>query len=66
MGYKLKEAREEARMTQEELERKSGISRATICALESGREKNVTVQTLLKIADALGKRITDIFFDEAV
>lgn len=66
MGEKLKKAREQAGMTQEQLEEKSGVSRATICALENGNNYNVTIKTLGKLATALGKTITDIFFDQAV
>ena len=49
-------------MTQEELAAKSGVSRTTIVAIESGEEKNVLASTLLKIADALGVTVQDIFF----
>lgn len=63
MGCKLREAREDARLTQEELAAKSGVSRATIVALESGKEKNVLVGTLFKLAMALGKQVGEIFFD---
>ncbi|MBO7662790.1 MAG: helix-turn-helix transcriptional regulator, partial [Clostridia bacterium] len=35
MGYRLREIREERKMTQEELERKSGVSRQTISAIEN-------------------------------
>ena len=66
MGYKIKEAREAAKMTQEELAEKSGISRGTIVALESGTEKNTTSKTLVAIAKALGVTVEQIFFSECV
>lgn len=62
MGYKIRETREEQRMTQEELAQKSGVSRGTIIALESGQAKNFMMSTLLKVAHALGKTVDEIFF----
>ncbi len=62
MGYRIKEVREEKRMTQEELSQKSGISRATISALENGTARSTSTKTLLKIAEALGTTVDRIFF----
>lgn len=62
MGYKIKEAREEIGMSQVELAERSKVSRTIISGLESGRVTTTTTETLKKIADALGKRISDIFF----
>lgn len=61
MGYKIKEVREAQNMTQEELATASGVSRGTISALENGSEKNTTSKTLLKIANALGTTVDNIF-----
>jgi Predicted transcriptional regulators len=66
MGYRIKEAREEAGMTQDELANKSGVSRSIINGLETGRATVTTNVTLLKIAKALDKKIADIFFDDEV
>lgn len=66
MGYRIKEAREEAGMTQDELANKSGVSRSIINGLETGRATVTTNITLLKIAKALNKKISDIFFDDDV
>ena len=41
MGIQIKERREELGMTQEELSRKSGVSRQTISAIETGKYDNV-------------------------
>ena len=49
-------------MTQDELAQKSGVSRKTICDLESNTKKNTTSKTLLKIANALGSTVDEIFF----
>lgn len=61
MEYKIKQFREEKRMTQQELANKSGVSRAVICGLESGSLKVTTTATLIKIASALEKKVSDIF-----
>ena len=68
MGFRVKEFREEKNMTQEELERRSGISRQTISAIENGKVKpgDVKVGTLKALASALDTTIDSIFFDEAV
>lgn len=66
MGYRIKEVREARRMSQEELSKKSGVSRTTISALENGLERNTTSKTLLKIAKALDTTVDQIFFAEAV
>lgn len=66
MGYRVKEIREEMKMTQEELEQKSGISRQTISAIENGKGGDVKAGTLKALARALGTTIDNIFFDEAV
>lgn len=64
VGFKLKEARFQAQMTQDELAKKSGVSRMTIVNIEAGKYENVKIGTLKKLANALGKRVTEIFFDE--
>lgn len=63
MGYKLKEARDHKKMTQEELAVKSNVSRGVICRLESGQEVITTTETLKKLAQALDMKVGDIFFD---
>ena len=68
MGFRVKEIREGRNMTQEELERKSGISRQTISAIENGKVKpgDVKVGTLMALASALDTTIDKIFFEQAV
>lgn len=61
--YKIKEFREERKMTQVELAKKSKVSRAIISGLESGAVSVTTTDTLSKIAVALGKKVSDIFLD---
>ena len=62
MQYKIKEYREELKMSQVELAEKSKVSRTIISGLESGAITVTTTDTLLKIAHALGKNVSDIFF----
>ncbi len=66
MGYRIKEVREEKRMTQEELSVKSGISRTTISGLENGTVRSTSTKTLLKIAAALETTVDNIFFADSV
>lgn len=66
MISKITAARKEVGLTQEELAIKSGVSRTIISGLESGRLETTTTGTLLKIADALGKTVYDIFFADSV
>lgn len=64
--YKIKEYRDELKMSQEELARKSGVSRTIISGLETGTISVTTTKTLLAIAEALGKNVSDIFFADVV
>lgn len=66
MSYKVKEFREKVGFTQEQLAEKSGVSRATISALENGSARATSTKTLNKIAEALGVTIDQIFFGSAV
>jgi len=63
MGYKIKEIREEIGMTQQQLSERSGIARSIINGLETGRTKTTTTDTLKKIAAALDRKVSEIFFD---
>lgn len=60
--FKIRELREAKGITQEALSELSGVSRATIWALESGQDKVTTTKTLIKIAEALGVRLDDLYF----
>lgn len=64
--YRIKEYREALKMSQEELSKKAKVSRTIISGLESGAITVTTTDTLLKIAQALGKRVSDIFFEQDV
>ena len=62
MGYNIKGIREKAGLTQEQLAKKSGVSRVTIAMLETKDDFNTTTKTLLKIANALGTTVDALFF----
>ena len=65
MRYRVKEIREQKNMSQEELERRSGISRQTISAIENDRvRENVKAGTLLALANALETTVDDLFFSK--
>lgn len=60
----LKKVREEEHMSQEELANKSKVSRTIISELENNKTDVITNATLEKLSNALGKKVTDIFFQE--
>ena len=61
MQYKIKAMRENKKMSQEALSEKAGVSRTIISRLESGEKVVTTTETLLKIANALECKVSDIF-----
>ena len=61
MKNKIRVARAEERMTQQQLADAVGVSRQTINAIESGKFVPSTVLAL-KIAQNFGKSVEDIFF----
>ena len=61
MRCRLKELREEKRMTQEQLSIKSGVSRPTIISIENDENYNATIGTLIKLCDALGVGLDQLF-----
>lgn len=61
MRYKIKEIREKKGMSQTELAEKSGITRATIWKLETSDAEMTTTKTLIKIANALGVDVKQLF-----
>lgn len=64
MNNILKEVREEKGISQEELAKKSTVSRTIISELENQKTEVITNITLEKLANALNKKVTDIFFVE--
>lgn len=66
MGIKLREVREAKGLSQEELAKMADVSRTTIWSLETNPNAQTTTKTLIKIADALGTTVGDIFFADDV
>ena len=66
MGWRVKERREELRLSQEELAAKSGVSRQTISMIETDAGKNVSSRTLMKLAAALDTTVSALFFEGSV
>lgn len=62
MGERLRQLRLRLGMSQGELEERSGISRATISALENDPDYNTTTKTLERLAAALETTVEQIFF----
>ncbi len=62
---RLKELREDRRMTQDQLAIKSGITRQTIINIETDPTYNPTVSTLIKLCDALGCTLEELFFTDS-
>jgi transcriptional regulator with XRE-family HTH domain len=58
-GQKLKEARQRAMISQEELSRMTGIGRATISNLEN-EERSAQPRTIRRLAEALGVEPRDL------
>jgi len=54
LGEKIKTLRKEKTLSQEELARKSGISRATLSKLENGNLTKISVATLDRVLGVLG------------
>lgn len=65
MGQRIRNLRKSAGLTQEELGEKSDLSYKYIGELERGRV-NVSLDSLLRIADAIDVKIGDLFSKEKV
>lgn len=59
VAAKITEARKAARLTQEALAAKAGMSQEHICRLEKAR-KSPTVRTLVRLADAMGVPVASL------
>lgn len=54
---KIAELREEHHLRQIDLAKKLGVSRQFISQIETGQERNLTLETLIKIAKSLGRGV---------
>ena len=66
MNNSVKRRREELGFTQDELSKKSKVSRQTISVIENNNLENIESKTMFKLAVALECDIGDIFFKENV
>ena len=64
-NLKLKAARAEKDLTQQQLADAIGVSRQTMNAIEKG-DYNPTVNLCIKICMALGKTLNDLFWEEEI
>lgn len=60
LQQKIRKYRKQLKITQEELAKKADITYATLVKIENGRVTNPTIQTLFKIANALGVGVEDL------
>lgn len=60
MNETVKALRMRKGMTQEELSKKAGISRQTLNYIETGKTVNITVATLMKLAEVLECKADDL------
>ncbi len=60
VANQIRDLRTQKNWSQEELAEKSGLHRTYIGSVERG-ERNITLRTLQRIADALGCEITALF-----
>ena len=60
IGENIKRVRNKLGLTQDDLVRKSGVKHTTLTKIESDVVINLSVQTVAKIAKALGVSIEDL------
>jgi len=61
LAQKIAEIREEKHLRQADLARKLGVSQQFISQIETGEEKNLTLETMIKIAKSLGRGLSISF-----
>ena len=57
LAQKIAELRETGHLRQIDLAKKLGVSQQFISQIETGQEKNLTLETLLRIAKSLGREL---------
>src|SRR5206468_3025487 len=61
--HDLRKAREDAGLSLTDVEKSTGIDKATLSRLETGKQTNPTVDTLVRYAAAVGKQLVLILKD---
>ena len=57
LAQKIAEIREEEHLRQADLAKRLGVSQQFVSQIETGQEKNLTLETLIKIAKSLGRGV---------
>lgn len=60
LSANIKELRKKHQLSQEQLAQKAGITYSTLIKIESGSNKNPTLETLTKLANVFGVRIDEL------
>ena len=60
LSKKIKELRKKAGWSQQKLAEKTGLSYSVVTKIEQGAAKQPTIQTVVKIADALGVTLDEL------
>ena len=60
LSVNVKKLRKQHHLSQEQLAQKSGITYSTLIKIESGLNKNPTLETLTKIANAFKVKIDEL------
>lgn len=63
LGRRIRQLRETARVTQEELSAAAGVGRVTLVRIETGQQ-SPRYETLAALAKALGRPLTDLLVDQ--
>ena len=58
---RLREVRKNSGLSQEELSKRTGLSRTTLSKIESNEEAVVTTETIVKLAKAFDVKPSEIF-----
>ena len=57
LAQKIAELREDQHLRQADLAKRAGVSQQFISQIETGEEKNLTIETIIKIAKCLGCKV---------
>lgn len=57
LAQKIAEMRQEKHLNQKELAKRLGVSQQFISQIETGEENNLTLDTLIRIAESLGHKV---------
>lgn len=60
LAQNIKKFRKEHNLSQEQLSQKSGITYSTLSKIESGNNKNPTLETIKKIANVFGVGLDEL------